>query len=66
MHLSRTTGWWPWIAHDARDINHTPYAHRQVEIAREEWDRPQHLDPRSLSPLTNAVGLWWRPVEDTR
>jgi hypothetical protein len=40
MQLSRITGWWPWIAHDARDIDYTPYAHRQVEIAIDLWWRP--------------------------
>ena len=59
--LSRAAGWWPWIAQDAMDSAQTPYAFRQVEIARPEWDTPQTVDPRALDPMTNAVGLWWRP-----
>ena len=62
MQLSRTKGWFPWIAHHARDFDHTPYAHRQVEIARQEWESPETVDPRSLDPMTNVVDLWWRPV----
>lgn len=61
MQCTRATGWLPWIPQDARDIAQTPYAYRQVEIAREEWDVPQWVDPRRLDPMMNVVDLWWRP-----
>jgi hypothetical protein len=62
MHLTRVTGWYPWIPQDARDIDPNPYAYRQVEIAREEWDIPETVDSRSLDPAMHGVDLWWRPV----
>jgi hypothetical protein len=61
MELSRATGWWPWMPHDARDIPPSPYGYRQVAIARQEWETPQVVDPRRLHPTTNVVDLWWRP-----
>jgi hypothetical protein len=60
----RDTGWFPWIAHLVMDIDHSPYAYRQVEIARAEWNGSQIVDPRTLDPATNVVDLWWRPVQD--
>lgn len=46
-------GWREWLTE-------RPYAHRSVEIMREEWPCPYTIDPRRLHPLTNVAGLWWR------
>lgn len=55
--LDRET-WRMWI--DRR--RDTPYDYPMVWIKREEWTRAELVNPRELSPMMNAAGLYWKPL----
>jgi len=38
-----------------------PYKHEQIEITRKEWNSVRVIRPKDVHPMTNIVGLYWRP-----
>lgn len=36
--------------------------HSTVEIAREEWDKPELIVVDEMPPHMNVAGLYWRPI----
>lgn len=60
MKIETIDGWRRWDAIH-RPGDDSPYMHKKIEVAREEWDSPAVQGPYD-NPMGNAVGLYWRPI----
>ncbi len=53
--------WFPWTGGSQWNVNMSPYRHARVWIKRADSIEPRLIDPRTLHPETNAIGLMWSP-----
>lgn len=51
----------PWIVPPWVWVKDNPYKYEQVELMREEWEKPFKTSPVKLPPELNVSDLWWRP-----
>lgn len=61
----RFRGWHPWPIGPQPASTPTPYSHERVSIMRDGWEAPVIASPRSMDPMMNVVGLYWKPLPGT-